>query len=244
MRLRRRQVGIAHAEIDDVGAARAGAGLQPVHLLEDVGREPADLVKLFHDQIRLGGNFGGAIYTHSIPRSIGGGCGDCSCGAADRHPPLLGADRYFWASISFSARRRASAASLRSSTGSVGVLCSRRPAAACCFCADVSASICACFSSDEICSLATCGLMLRLGKVPVFAGRRPAWRRGHGVVDSRTGISRRRAAADIAGPDRPGRDMSEARHRDRTAKKEPGQGVASFCFHDGAALSCTVKHVS
>ena len=43
-----RQIGIAHAEIDDVGAARAGAGLQPVHLLEDVRGKPANLVKLFH----------------------------------------------------------------------------------------------------------------------------------------------------------------------------------------------------
>src|SRR5262249_12476402 len=47
-RLGGRQVGVAHAEIDDVGAARAGAGLQPIYLLEDVRRQPADLVKLFH----------------------------------------------------------------------------------------------------------------------------------------------------------------------------------------------------
>ena len=48
--LRRRQVGIAHAEVDDVGAARTGAGLQPVDLLEHVRRQPPDLVKLFHGQ--------------------------------------------------------------------------------------------------------------------------------------------------------------------------------------------------
>ena len=62
--LRRRQVGIAHAEIDDVGAARAGAGLQPVDLLEDIGRKAADLVKLFHVRNPgAGGVCCGAIYT-------------------------------------------------------------------------------------------------------------------------------------------------------------------------------------
>ena len=60
-RLRRRQVGIAHAEIDDVGAARAGAGLQPVDLLEDVRRQPADLVKFFHVSSRRC-KVAGAIY--------------------------------------------------------------------------------------------------------------------------------------------------------------------------------------
>src|SRR4029079_3697543 len=35
------QVRVAHAEIDDVGAAIAGEGLGPVDLLEDVGREAA-----------------------------------------------------------------------------------------------------------------------------------------------------------------------------------------------------------
>ncbi len=42
---RRRQVGIAHAEVDDVGAAGAGRRLQPVDLLEDVGRQPPYPVK-------------------------------------------------------------------------------------------------------------------------------------------------------------------------------------------------------
>ena len=44
--LRRRQVGIAHAEIDDVGAARAGRRLQPVDLGEDVGRQTLDAVEV------------------------------------------------------------------------------------------------------------------------------------------------------------------------------------------------------
>ena len=44
--LGRRQVGIAHAEIDDVGAAGAGRGLDPVDLLEDVGRQALDAVKV------------------------------------------------------------------------------------------------------------------------------------------------------------------------------------------------------
>ena len=68
--LRRRQVGIAHAEVDDVGAARAGAGLQPVDLLEHVRRQPADLVKFFHDQFLFGGQDGpAAIYTQKLSRS-------------------------------------------------------------------------------------------------------------------------------------------------------------------------------
>src|SRR5690606_27049498 len=47
-RLRGRQVRIAHAEIDDVGAAGAGGRLEAVDLLENVGRKAANLVKLFH----------------------------------------------------------------------------------------------------------------------------------------------------------------------------------------------------
>ena len=46
--LRRRQIGIAHAEVDDVGAAGARCSLEAVDLLEDVGRQPANLVKFFH----------------------------------------------------------------------------------------------------------------------------------------------------------------------------------------------------
>ena len=46
--LRGRQVRIAHTQIDDVGALRPGAGLQPVDLLEDIRRQSADLVKFFH----------------------------------------------------------------------------------------------------------------------------------------------------------------------------------------------------
>ena len=42
---RRRHVRIAHAEIDDVGAARARLRLQPVDLLENVGRQAPDAVK-------------------------------------------------------------------------------------------------------------------------------------------------------------------------------------------------------
>ena len=44
---RRRQVGIAHAEVDDVGAARARCRLQPVDLGEDVGRQTLDAVEVF-----------------------------------------------------------------------------------------------------------------------------------------------------------------------------------------------------
>ena len=42
----RRAVGIAHAEIDDVLAARAGGRLHRVHLGEDVGRQAADAVEI------------------------------------------------------------------------------------------------------------------------------------------------------------------------------------------------------
>ena len=42
---RRRAVGIAHAEIDDVLAARAGRRLHRVDLGEDVGRQAADAVE-------------------------------------------------------------------------------------------------------------------------------------------------------------------------------------------------------
>jgi hypothetical protein len=51
--LRRRQIRISHAEIDDVGAGRSRARLQAVDLFEDVGRKAADLVKLFHRFIRI-----------------------------------------------------------------------------------------------------------------------------------------------------------------------------------------------
>ena len=42
----RRHVGIAHAEIDDVLAARARLRLEAVHFLEDVGRQPLDAVEI------------------------------------------------------------------------------------------------------------------------------------------------------------------------------------------------------
>ena len=45
---RGRQVRIAHAEVDDVGAGIARSRLGPVDLLEHVGRQTADAVKFFH----------------------------------------------------------------------------------------------------------------------------------------------------------------------------------------------------
>ena len=45
----RRQVRIAHAEIDDVGAAIAGHRLGAVDLLEHVRRQPPDAIKFFHE---------------------------------------------------------------------------------------------------------------------------------------------------------------------------------------------------
>ena len=44
--LGRRHVGIAHAEIDDVVAARARLGLELVDLLEDVRRQPLDSMEI------------------------------------------------------------------------------------------------------------------------------------------------------------------------------------------------------
>ncbi len=44
----RRQIGIAHAEIDDIGAAVPGGSLGAVDLLEHVRRQPANTIKLFH----------------------------------------------------------------------------------------------------------------------------------------------------------------------------------------------------
>jgi hypothetical protein len=45
---RRRQVRIAHAEVDDIGAGIPRGGLGPVHLLEHVRRQAADAVKIVH----------------------------------------------------------------------------------------------------------------------------------------------------------------------------------------------------
>ena len=45
--LGRGHVGIAHAEIDDVGAARAGGRLQAVHLGEHIGRQTLDAMEFF-----------------------------------------------------------------------------------------------------------------------------------------------------------------------------------------------------
>ncbi len=45
---RRRQVGVAHAKVDDVGAARSRACFQTVDLFENIWRQTPDLVKLFH----------------------------------------------------------------------------------------------------------------------------------------------------------------------------------------------------
>ncbi len=45
---RSRQVGVAHAEVDDVGAGVAGLGLGAVHLFEHVRRQAADAVEFFH----------------------------------------------------------------------------------------------------------------------------------------------------------------------------------------------------
>ena len=43
----RGHVGVAHAEIDDVGAARAGRRLQAVDLGEHIGRQALDAMEFF-----------------------------------------------------------------------------------------------------------------------------------------------------------------------------------------------------
>ena len=45
---RRRQVGIAHAEVNDIRTIGAQACLGHVHLLEHVGRQAPDLVEIQH----------------------------------------------------------------------------------------------------------------------------------------------------------------------------------------------------
>ena len=50
----RRQIGIAHAEVDDVGAGIARSRLGTIDLLEHIGRQTADAVKFFHVQGLLG----------------------------------------------------------------------------------------------------------------------------------------------------------------------------------------------
>jgi hypothetical protein len=48
--LGRRHVGIAHAEIDDVGATRTRGGFQTVYFRENVWRQALDAVKIFAQQ--------------------------------------------------------------------------------------------------------------------------------------------------------------------------------------------------
>ena len=45
---RRRQVGIAHAEVDDVGASGSGLGFQTIDLFEHIGRQAPHAIKIAH----------------------------------------------------------------------------------------------------------------------------------------------------------------------------------------------------
>ena len=49
--LGRGKIGIAHPEIDDVGASVASGGLDSVHLFEDVGRQSLDAMEIRHEPI-------------------------------------------------------------------------------------------------------------------------------------------------------------------------------------------------
>ena len=44
---RRRHIGVAHAEIDDIGTPSARSSLQAVHFREYIGRQALDAVKVF-----------------------------------------------------------------------------------------------------------------------------------------------------------------------------------------------------
>ena len=145
-RLRRRQVGVAHAEVDDVGAARAGAGLQPVDLLEHVGRKPTDLVKFFHIKSRT---LGGLRSRRDIYRF--GGRVEASVALDDLERISLLAHEL-----------QALAASL----GRLDAADARRLPLLCCR----SLASLAFFSASVSWAAAACGGTLRLGKVPVSAG--------------------------------------------------------------------------
>jgi predicted hotdog family 3-hydroxylacyl-ACP dehydratase len=43
-----RQIGVAHAKVDDIGTTRSRACFQTVDLFENIRRQTPDLVKLFH----------------------------------------------------------------------------------------------------------------------------------------------------------------------------------------------------
>ena len=97
--LRGRQVRIAHAQIDDVGAPRPGTRLQAIDLFEDVRRQPADLVKLFHCGSSMGRGsdardihpIAGRVDTPIRPRSRAGlpsgGCATACAGVFLRRRP-------------------------------------------------------------------------------------------------------------------------------------------------------------
>jgi len=73
--LGRRQIGIAHAEVDDVGAACARLGLQAIDLLEDIRGQALDTIEIRHLEVPLvfWGRFGSAFSTlaEARPASIG-----------------------------------------------------------------------------------------------------------------------------------------------------------------------------
>src|SRR5215470_6573013 len=73
---RRRQVGVAHTEIDDVRPRIAGRRLGTVHLFENIRRQPSDAVKFFHVSNLLpeypvtGGHHRGQLVIASCPSDL------------------------------------------------------------------------------------------------------------------------------------------------------------------------------
>src|SRR5690606_9973197 len=70
--LRRRQIGAAHAEVNAVSTASAGARPEPIYLLNHIGRKAANLVKLFHVRSQRRGRQRGVPYAYLQSRSIAG----------------------------------------------------------------------------------------------------------------------------------------------------------------------------
>ena len=68
-----RHVRIAHAEIDDVFAARARFGLELVDLLEDIGRQPADAMEFAFHGVLETWRRGGIGHIEGLPAQIFGG---------------------------------------------------------------------------------------------------------------------------------------------------------------------------
>ncbi len=64
------KVGVSHAEIDDIGAARSRACFQTVDLFENIRRQTPDFVKLFHLIPHGKAAFRAAVEVRSVSRRL------------------------------------------------------------------------------------------------------------------------------------------------------------------------------